>query len=94
MTKQDLVNEVSKKTGVEKASVAKTIEALMESVRVNMAKNQNIYLRGFGTFLVKKRGKKLARNISKNTTVVIPEHFEPSFKPSKEFMNKIKSKKA
>ena len=93
MTKQDLVNEVSKSTGVEKITVEKTIEALMETVRVSMAKNQNIYLRGFGTFLVKKRAKKTARNISKNTTVIIPEHFVPSFKPAKEFMDKIKSKK-
>ena len=93
MTKQDLVNEVSKSTGVEKIAVEKTIEALMETVRVSMAKNQNIYLRGFGTFIVKKRAKKTARNISKNTTVIIPEHFVPSFKPAKEFMAKIKSKK-
>ena len=93
MTKQDLVNEVSKSTGVEKIAVEKTIEALMETVRVSMAKNQNIYLRGFGTFIVKKRAKKTARNISKNTTVIIPEHFVPSFKPAKEFMDKIKSKK-
>ena len=93
MTKQDLVNEVSKNTGIEKIAVEKTIEALMETVRVSMAKNQNIYLRGFGTFLVKKRAKKTARNISKNTTVIIPEHFVPTFKPSKEFVNKIKSKK-
>jgi len=93
MTKQDLVNEVSKNTGIEKIAVEKTIEALMETVRVSMAKNQNIYLRGFGTFLVKKRAKKTARNISKNTTVIIPEHFVPSFKPAKEFMDKIKSKK-
>ena len=93
MTKQDLVNEVSKSTGVEKITVEKTIEALMETVRVSMAKNQNIYLRGFGTYLVKKRAMKTARNISKNTTVIVPEHFVPTFKPAKEFVNKIKSKK-
>jgi DNA-binding protein HU-beta len=93
MTKQDLVNEVSKSTGVEKIAVEKTIEALMETVRVSMAKNQNVYLRGFGTFVVKKRAKKTARNISKKTTVIIPEHFVPTFKPSKEFVNKIKAKK-
>jgi len=93
MTKQDLVNSVSKNTGIEKIAVEKTIEALMETVRVSMAQNKNIYLRGFGTFLVKKRAKKTARNISKNTTMIIPEHFIPSFKPAKEFMDKIKSKK-
>jgi len=93
MTKQDVVNEVSKSTGIEKVTVSKTIEALMETVRATMAKNQNIYLRGFGTFVVKKRAKKTARNISKNTTVIIPEHFVPTFKPSKELIDKIKSKK-
>ncbi len=93
MTKQDLVNEVSKTTGIGKADVGKTIEALMETIRVSMAKKQDIFLRGFGTFAVKKRAKKKARNISKKTTVIIPEHFVPAFKPSKEFLAKIKSKK-
>ena len=93
MTKQDLVNEITKKTGIEKVTVGKTIESLMETVKVSMAKNENIYLRGFGTFVVKKRAKKTARNISKNTTVIIPEHFVPTFKPSKEFVAKIKTKK-
>jgi DNA-binding protein HU-beta len=93
MTKQDVVNEISKKTGVERNAVEKTVEAIMETVRVSMAKNQNIYLRGFGTFVVKKRAKKTARNISKNTTMIVPEHYVPTFKPSKEFIDKIKSKK-
>jgi DNA-binding protein HU-beta len=93
MTKQDVVNEIAKKTGIEKTVVVNTIESLMETVKVSMAKNENIYLRGFGTFVVKKRAKKTARNISKNTTVIIPEHFVPAFKPSKEFVAKVKSKK-
>jgi DNA-binding protein HU-beta len=93
MTKQDLVNEISKNTSIGKADVEKTIEALMETVRVSMAKNQNIYLRSFGTFVVKKRAKKTARNISKKTTVIIPEHYVPTFKPAKEFMGLIKAKK-
>lgn len=93
MTKLDLINEISKSTGVEKTVVKKNVEALMQTIRVSMAKNENIYLRGFGTFHVKKRGKKIARNISKNTTMIIPEHFVPAFKPSKEFMDKIKAKK-
>ena len=93
MTKQDLISSVSKNTGIEKIAVEKTIAALMETVRVSMTKNKNIYLRGFGTFLVKKRANKTARNISKNTTVIIPEHFVPTFKPAKEFVDKIKSKK-
>jgi len=93
MTKQDLVNEISKKTGVEKSKVGNTIEALMETIKVSMTKNQNIYLRGFGSFIVKKRAKKTARNISKKTAMIIPEHYVPAFKPSKEFMAKIKKKK-
>jgi Bacterial nucleoid DNA-binding protein len=93
MTKQDLVNEISKQTGIEKIAVSKTVEALMETVKSSMTKNNNVYLRGFGTFLVKKRAKKTARNISKNTTLIIPEHFIPAFKPAKEFVEKIKTKK-
>ena len=93
MTKQDLVNDISKQTGIEKVAVSKTIEALMETIKGSMVKNQNIFLRGFGSFIVKKRAKKTARNISKNTTMIIPEHFIPAFKPAKEFMAKIKKKK-
>jgi len=93
MTKQDLVNDISKQTGIEKVAVSKTVEALMETIKSSMVKNQNIFLRGFGSFIVKKRAKKTARNISKNTTMIIPEHFIPAFKPAKEFMVKIKKKK-
>ena len=93
MTKEELTKEIASRTGVEKLLVNKTIESFMEIVKINMTKGQNIYLRSFGTFQVKKRAKKTARNISKNTTVIIPEHFVPTFKPSKEFVNKIKSKK-
>jgi DNA-binding protein HU-beta len=93
MTKQDLVNEVAKSTGVEKLAVEKTINAVMESIRANMEKDENIYLRGFGTFAIKKRAKKTARNISKGTSLVIPEHFVPTFKPAKEFVAKVKSQK-
>ena len=95
MTKQDLVNEITKKTGIEKIKVMKTVEALMETVKDNMVKNQNVYLRSFGSFIVKKKAKKTARNISKNTTIIIPEHFVPSFKPAKEFKAQLlKIKKA
>jgi DNA-binding protein HU-beta len=73
--------------------VVNTIESLMETIKVSMAKNKNIYLRGFGTFHIKKRAKKTARNISKNTTVIIPEHFIPKFKPSKEFVTIVKDKR-
>ncbi|MBS3806379.1 MAG: integration host factor subunit beta [Bacteroidales bacterium] len=90
MTKADIVNEVSKKTGIEKVTVQKTVEAFMETVKESLVSNQNVYLRGFGSFIVKKRAEKKARNISKNTTIVIPEHFIPSFRPSKKFVNKVK----
>ena len=93
MTKQDLVNDISRKTGTGKIAVSKTIEALMETIKASMINNQNIYLRGFGSFIVKKRTKKTARNIAKKTTIIIPEHFVPAFKPAKEFMDKIRSKK-
>ncbi len=91
MTKQDIVNEISRKTGIEKVTVMSTVEAMMETIKDNMAKDKNVYLRGFGTFEVKKRAKKTARNISKNTTIIIPEHFIPKFKPSKEFVQKVKA---
>lgn len=94
MTKQDIVNEISKATGTEKEIVMKTVEAMMDVIRVSMSKNKNIYLRGFGTFEVRKRAKKTARNISKNTAIIIPAHFVPVFKPSKEFIVKVKAKKA
>jgi len=89
VTKQDLVSDIAKKTGIEKITVSKTVESLMETVKDNMVKNQNVYLRSFGSFIVKKRAKKTARNISKNTTIIIPEHFIPSFKPAKEFKAKF-----
>lgn len=91
MTKADIVNEVSKSTGVEKVTVQKTVEAFMDAVKISLGKNENVYLRGFGSFIVKKRAKKTARNISKNTTIIIPEHFIPAFKPAKVFVSKVKS---
>jgi DNA-binding protein HU-beta len=91
MTKADIVNEISKSTGIEKISVQKTVEAFMETIKDSMVKDKNIYLRGFGSFIVKKRAKKTARNISKNTTIIIPEHHIPSFKPAKTFVNKVKA---
>src|SRR6266568_328609 len=93
MTKQELAKDISERTGVEKIVAVKTIEAFMQTVRNSMINGQDVFLRGFGTFHVKKRAKKLGRNITKNTSVVIPEHFAPAFKPSKEFINMIKLKK-
>jgi DNA-binding protein HU-beta len=91
MTKADIVNEISKQTGIEKVAVKKTVEALMENIKDSLKSNQNVYLRGFGSFIVKKRAKKTARNISKNTTIIIPEHHIPAFKPAKTFVTKVKS---
>jgi DNA-binding protein HU-beta len=93
MTKADIVNEISKNTGIDKATVLATVEAFMETVKDSLAKNENVYLRGFGSFIVKHRAKKTARNISKNTTMVIPAHNIPAFKPSKSFVNLVKKQK-
>ncbi len=90
MTKADIVNEISKNTGIEKVVVQKTVEAMMESVKDSLIKGNNVYLRGFGSFIVKKRAQKTARNISKNTTIIIPEHNIPSFKASKSFIGDVK----
>jgi len=91
MTKANIVNEISKNTGIEKRTVQEIIEAFMETVRNSLVKDKNVYLRGFGSFIVKKRAKKTARNITKNTTIIIPEHFIPAFKPSKTFVGKVKN---
>jgi DNA-binding protein HU-beta len=93
MTKQDIVIEISRKTGIEKVTVMSAVEAMMETIKANMAKDKNIYLRGFGTFEIVKRAKKTARNISKNTSLIIPEHNIPKFRPSREFVNKVKAEK-
>lgn len=89
MTKADIVNEVAKATGLEKIAVQSVIESFMDNVKDSLAKNKNVYLRGFGSFIVKKRAKKTARNISKNTTLIIPAHNIPAFKPAKVFMSKV-----
>ena len=90
MTKADIVNEISRATGIEKAAVQTTVEAFMKAIKGSVIDGKNVYLRGFGSFVVKKRAEKTARNISKNVTIKIPEHFIPSFKPSKSFVNQVK----
>lgn len=90
MTKADIVNEIAKETGIDKLTVLKTVEAFMDNVKDSLAKGDNVYLRGFGSFVVKKRAQKTARNISKNTTIIIPEHNIPSFKPAKTFVSDVK----
>ncbi|HBL76665.1 MAG: integration host factor subunit beta [Bacteroidetes bacterium GWF2_42_66] len=92
MTKADIVNEVSKNTGIEKVTVQKAVEAFMETVKDSLTDGKNVYLRGFGSFIVKKRAEKTARNISKNTTIIIPEHNIPSFKPARTFVAQVKDK--
>ena len=90
MTKADIVREIAKKTGIENATVLASVEAFMETVKESLAKEENVYLRGFGSFILKKRAAKTARNISKNTTLIIPEHTIPAFKPAKTFAEMIK----
>ena len=91
MTKAEIVNDISKKTGIDKATVLTTVEAFMSSVKGSIENGENVYLRGFGSFILKKRAKKTARNISKNTTIIIPEHNSPAFKPAKTFVNSVKA---
>ncbi len=92
MTKADIVDQISEKTGIEKTQVQHTVEAFMVSVKNSLYNGNNVYLRGFGSFIVKKRAQKTGRIISKNTTIVIPEHHVPAFKPSKSFVNRVKNK--
>lgn len=93
MTKSDIVNEISRSTGLEKAAVLTTVEKFMETVKDAMAHGENVYLRGFGSFIIKTRKEKTARNISKNTTIKIPEHKIPAFKPAKTFMAEVRDLK-
>ena len=92
MTKADLVTRISDKTGMEKADVQATVEAFMKEVRTSLENGDNVYLRGFGSFVIKERAEKTGRNISKNTTIIIPAHNIPSFKPSKTFVEAVKRK--
>ncbi len=91
MTKAEIVTEITNKTGIEKVQVQKTVETFMDVVKSAMSKGENVYLRGFGSFIIKRRAEKTGRNISRNTTIVIPAHNIPSFKPAKIFLNKIKN---
>ena len=90
MTKAEIVSEIAKSTGIDKATVLTTVEKFMETVKDSLANDENVYLRGFGSFIVKTRSEKTARNISKNTTIIIPKHNIPAFKPAKVFMDQVK----
>ena len=93
MRKSELVNQISEKTGIPKVDVLVTLETMIKSVKSALSTGENIYIRGFGSFIIKKRAAKIGRNIKKNVAVEIPEHFIPAFKPAKEFMLEIKSSK-
>ncbi len=90
MTKADIVSEISRSTGIDRASVLETVEKFMAVVKDSLANDENVYLRGFGSFIVKTRKQKTARNISKNTSIVVPEHRIPAFKPAKVFLNEVR----
>lgn len=93
MRKADLINRISEKTGIAKVDVLVTLETLFKEVKQSLGQGENIYIRGFGSFITKKRAAKIGRNIKKNIAVEIPEHYVPSFKPAKEFIQQIKEKK-
>jgi DNA-binding protein HU-beta len=93
MRKADLINQISDKTGIPKVDVLVTLETMFKEVKKSLSSGENIYIRGFGSFIIKKRAAKIGRNIKKNIAVEIPEHFIPAFKPAKEFMQEIKSSK-
>ena len=92
MTKAEIVNEIANKTGIDKNAVQTVVESFMESVKKSLSADENVYLRGFGSFIVKERAQKTARNISKKTTIVIPAHKIPAFKPCKTFVSVVKNK--
>lgn len=93
MRKSDLINQISDKTGIPKVDVLVTLETMFKEVKESLSNGQNIYIRGFGSFITKKRAAKIGRNIKKNVAVEIPEHYIPAFKPAKEFVSEVKSKR-
>lgn len=92
MTKAEIVAEIANKTNVEKVAVQQIVEAFMDTIKNAMTHGENVYLRGFGSFIIKRRAEKTGRNISKNTTIIIPAHNIPAFKPAKSFVNEVKNK--
>lgn len=89
MTKAEIVTEIAKTYGIDKASVLSVVEQFKTVVRDSLAHGENVYLRGFGSFIVKRRADKIARNISKNTTLIVPAHNIPAFKPAQTFMEEV-----
>lgn len=92
MTKAEMVARIASQTGVKKTVVSAVVEAFMQNVKESMIAGEEVFLRGFGSFIIKKRAEKVARNISKNTTMVIPAHSVPAFRPAKDFLNAVKEK--
>jgi len=92
MRKADLVATISEKTGVPKVDVLVTIETFFKEVKGSLAEGENVYIRGFGSFVIKKRAKKIGRHIKKNVAIEIPEHYIPSFKPAKIFVEDVKKR--
>lgn len=92
MTKADIVSAISDKTGIEKVDVLTVVEAFMSTVRGSLEKGENVYLRGFGSFIIKTRAKKTGRNILANKSIIIPAHNIPAFKPAKSFAERVKDK--
>lgn len=90
MRKADLINKIAEKTEIPKVDVLVTLETMFKEIKSSLAQGENIYIRGFGSFITKKRAAKIGRNIKRNTAVHIPEHFIPAFKPAKEFMQDVK----
>ncbi|MCF0055199.1 HU family DNA-binding protein [Dyadobacter sp. CY356] len=90
MTKAETIQKIAEKTGIQKEDVQKTLESFFLTIKDTMTSGENIYFRGFGSFTNKKRAAKTARNISKNTTIVVPSHIIPHFKPSDDFVNQVK----
>lgn len=90
MTKAEIVASIAQKTGIEKVAIQAVVEEFMNAVKESLAEGENVYLRGFGSFVVKKRAEKTGRNISKNATIIIPAHNIPSFKPAKTFVSDVK----
>ena len=92
MTKAELVSKIAENTGVEKLTTLAVVEEMMQAIKSSIEENESVFLRGFGTFKAKKRAEKTGRNIKKNTTIIIPEHHIPAFKPAKVFVEKVKRK--
>ena len=93
MKKSDIVTEIAKKSTLDKKAIQQIVDSFMETVKESLANDNNVYLRGFGSFTIRKRARKVARNISKNTSIVVPEHFIPHFKPSKPFIERVNKSK-